>query len=68
MTRKLKNSLWALRMVVGSFPWLVMGNQQRGENHQPISVGVDCVVVSGHGEVLAVATKGSQVRENPEGR
>lgn len=55
-------------MVAGSFPWLVMGNQQRGENHQPVSVGVDGVVVSGHGEVLAVATKGSQVRENPEGR
>lgn len=65
---KVKINLWASRMVTGSFSWLVMGNHQRGENHKPVSVSTDGAVISGCSEALVVATTGSQMRGNPEGR
>lgn len=54
-------------MVVGSFPWLAMGNHQKGENHQPASVSTDGTEISGYSEALAVAMTGSQMRGNQKG-
>lgn len=68
IANKPKTNLLALGMVAGFFSWLVLGNHQRGENHQPVSVSTDGVGISGHREALAVTATGSEMRENPGGR